>query len=579
MNRVKKELNVDFINKWMKKGLNPIILSILSRRDTTKEEDLLDFLYPTFENIYSPYIFENISVAYQRIDLAIKNNEKIIIFGDRDVDGTTSTAIIFKFLKLLNANVSWEVPLGEDLYGLHKNKFTDWSEKKYSLCITVDCGITNIGEVEELKKIGIETIIIDHHKPLDNKPDAVCIINPKCEKSLSFTDIAACGVSFLFVYGYLIYKNKIFNKKIALIYSYNNQIKLDIYQNLICTHSLNLSSLNEILESHFDYYFLYSDKQVDLTKIKNIVEQKKINIISNNFPKDSFVSLLENTGLRAKLNLFKIILKSIDKLEDIKSNFLPLAMLGLIADIMPLHKTNRIIVKYGMEYLKQQKLTNLIKLCEKIKFDYSTANAKDISWQLCPILNSSGRMGSANQTVNFLIAEDNLTEIIDLMIVNNELRKKKGEEAYNSFIDKLEENKFLYENKLTFFYSEEIHKGITGITANKLASETNCPTIVAAIEGDYFTGSIRGKSDHHFVDFLQKASSILEEFGGHKAAAGFRFRKERLDSFKNFLKLNAKFFSQEVKDENVYIDAEIPYEYLNYDLFKIINILEPYGEA
>ena len=98
MKLIKKTLNTNFIKKWMDKGINPIILSILNRRGFS-ENETLEFLSPLLENLPSPFIYKDIKKAIKRIEQAIKNKEKIIIFGDKDVDGTTSTIILLDYLK------------------------------------------------------------------------------------------------------------------------------------------------------------------------------------------------------------------------------------------------------------------------------------------------------------------------------------------------------------------------------------------------------------------------------------------------------------------------------------------------
>jgi single-stranded-DNA-specific exonuclease len=575
MKRIKKQLNSDFIKKWMNRGINPILLSILNRRNVSDEIELLNILNPSFENIMSPFLFTNIINAFIRLKKAIETKEKIIIFGDRDVDGTTSVAIIVDFLKKYNADVSWEVPLSDDHYGLTHDKVNDWKDK-YNLCITVDCGITNIEEVRELKEYGIETIVIDHHAPLENVPNAVSIVNPKCENDLLFKDIAACGVTFLFCYGFLFFQNKYFEKTVGVFYKDRNDFKVDSYKNFIFLESFHLKNNDDFNKVKYDYYFCYSENE----EFSKIVLNLNKDIILLNYKSDkSFFNLLDNYSKKAEIGLNSYIQNQIMNIQYIKNEYLPLVMLGLVADIMPLIKTNRILTKLGLNIFKEKKLNNFNVLFNRLNFDIDTASVKDFAWNICPTLNASGRMGIANLTVEFFLNKEKPEEIIEKMITNNEKRKIKGEEAYNCFIKEISANKQMYNNELTFFYSDEIHRGITGITATKLSQESNCPTIVASIEGEYFTGSMRGKANYHFVEFLNKANDILEEFGGHQSAAGFRFKKNKLESFKNFLKLNSNLLSMEIKEEQIEIDAEIPFDYLNYDLFKILEIIEPFGES
>ncbi len=475
---------------------------------------------------------------------------------------------MYDFIKQNNDNVFWEVPVGLDVYGLDKKKFESWKAKGYTLCITVDCGITNVKEIEELKRLGIDAIIIDHHKPLEILPECAGIVNPKCEKKFEFNDIAACGVVFLFIYGYLIYKSAFFNKKIAVVFSNEGKIIVDIYKNFIFQGTTVLNDIEEVKRTDSDRVYFLTDKSDERGKL------------INNFHKKSFINILKDKRLFTRLILFNNLLKEIDGLEKIKESYLPFVTLGLIADVMPVIKTNRILISIGLSYIRDKKNYNLTKLFEKANIDISLCSGKDVAWSICPALNASGRIGCADVTVDFLTAKKEVEKKITAMLSNNEERKKKGEEAFNIFIEDLQNNKESYDNRLTFFYSEKIARGITGITATKIANMVNCPVIVAAKEGEYYTGSMRGKSNIHLVDFLNNAKDILEEFGGHKEAAGFRFHENNLSLFKNFLKEKSSLIDNvEPKEEEIVVDAEIPYEYLNFDLFKILNILEPFGEA
>ena len=575
----KKSIDKNFIKKWMNKGLNPILTSILYRRGFSTDEELINMIEPHFENIPSPFIFSNLDKVCTRLDKAISNKEKIIIFGDKDVDGTTSTAILYNFLKSIDKNldIMWYVPLKNEFYGLNSEKFGEWEKHKITLCIALDCGITNTYEVKTLKKIGIDSIIIDHHKPLDNIPNEALIINPKCE-NIEFSDIPACGVTFLVILGFLIFKSEFYNKSIALIYDSNDKkkIEVDIYINLLLKKSLEFETIDEINNLNFDLYFSYS---------KNIIQNKKLSkdVIQLNdlYINGSFIKAIDSTKLMARMSLFNYIFLHIKNLEKTKEDFLPLVALGVIADIMPIVSVNRIFTKFGFQYLKQKKLSNILALADKILLDLEFIDSDDISWSINPILNSSGRLGEANITVKFLLNDNESVNFINNLISNNKERKLKGDEAFNFFKPSIENNISEYGGALTFFYSDKIYKGITGVTANRIAKETNIPSIVAVVEGDYVVGSIRASSelDTHVVEFLELADNIFSEFGGHRKAAGFRFHKKNMENFINFLKVNSSILKRASSDSfSIDIDAEIPLKYLDTNLFALISILEPFGE-
>lgn len=573
MNILKEKLDINFIKKWQDKGFDPIVLSILNRRNIKSDKEIISIFYPEFELLTSPFLYSKIVLSYQRIERAIKNKENIIVFGDRDVDGTTSIAILVDFLNNIGAKVDWELPVGIDNYGLSMEKIEKWKEK-YTLCITVDCGTTNILEIEELKNNGIDTIIIDHHSPLEIKPDAYAIINPKCEEIIDFKNIAASGVVFLFVFGYLFYKTQFYNKNILYIYQKKEKFICNIYKNLILIENIEIRNNININLENVDYVFYdFNNNNIKNFILKFLTSKRCYNITNFKELKNIEEDISEN------IILFKNLLNLIPSLKNIKTKYLPLTALGTIADVMPLINDNRIFVINGLKYFNN--LNNLLELCKRVEIDPENITAKELSWCICPLLNASGRMGDATITVLFLIDKNNHNFYIQSILDNNKERKQHEEFALNIFKDQCDKNKNFYNNHIAFFHSDKIHRGITGIAAAKLSSKTNCPTIVAAKEGDFYIASIRGKSHYHFVEFLNHGKKFLLEYGGHKCAAGFRFHKNELENFIEFLKENSYKLSsnQEENDSLTKIDAEIPKEYLNYELFKSIFILEPFGEG
>lgn len=574
MNIIKKSLDKNFIREWKERGINPIILSILNRRGYTEEEGLIDFLFPLFENIISPFIFKDMERAYRRLQESIARGEKIIIYGDKDVDGVTSISILTDFLTRAGASVEWDLPVGSEQYGLSADKVESWKER-YNLCITVDCGITNFSEIETLKSYNIDTIIIDHHSPLDRLPPAHSIINPKCEKLITDDDMAACALSFLFVLGFTFYKHTFFNKKLSITY-YNEKGKLEtqVYRNLLSIESYESESLHALnFKSEYPFFLNSTElKQED----KKLLGSRSIHIL--NFKNLPLEKLFNRPDYLAKQALFSYIYQQISRLDYLKSRYLPYVMFGLIADIMPLKSTNRILAFNGLKQFNKGLGSNLKALCQRLKIDSEMTGSIDIAWKICPLLNAPGRMGDARCTVNFLLDEENPQEYIETIVKFNEERKKRGDEAYSYFIDRIESNKEEYNRELNFFYSDKIFRGVTGIIASKLSDDSNCPTIVAACDGDYYIGSIRGKGGYHFVDFLDRASEILLEYGGHEQAAGFRLYKDDIPRFKEFLRGNSHLFQQGIEEEVLNIDAEIPLSYLNYKLFSIIRSLEPFGK-
>ena len=160
-----------------------LLLKTLVNRGYETTEEILSYLKPHFLQLPSPYLFHDMEKAVQRILDAIQNEETILIFGDKDVDGVTATTILHKTLQKLKANVTFRVPEGEDKYGLSQKVIEDAAADHFDLIITVDCGITAIEEIKATQHLGIDIIITDHHEPRQQLPDAYAIINPKIPNS------------------------------------------------------------------------------------------------------------------------------------------------------------------------------------------------------------------------------------------------------------------------------------------------------------------------------------------------------------------------------------------------------------
>ena len=163
-----------------------------------QEEKIDNFLNGTIEDIKDPFLIKDMEKLVDRVDMAIKNKEKICIYGDYDVDGITSITIMYKFLTNLGANVIYYLPdrLIEG-YGINNNALSEIKKKGVNLVITVDCGITAVEETEYARSIGLDMCITDHHECSDILPDAIAIVNPKQKDDKSdFKMHAGVGVAF-----------------------------------------------------------------------------------------------------------------------------------------------------------------------------------------------------------------------------------------------------------------------------------------------------------------------------------------------------------------------------------------------
>lgn len=179
-------------------NISEILATVLLNRGIVKEEDIKIFLDPTRNDFHDPFLMPDMKQAVDRIMEAIDNKEKVIIYGDYDVDGITSITILHKFLKEQGLDTGYYIPnrLTEG-YGLNKKAIKQIAEDGYKLIITVDCGISGLEEIEYAYKLGMEVIVTDHHEPLDTLPKAVAVIDCKRKDSTyPFNSLAGVGVAF-----------------------------------------------------------------------------------------------------------------------------------------------------------------------------------------------------------------------------------------------------------------------------------------------------------------------------------------------------------------------------------------------
>jgi len=179
-------------------NINRILATILVNRKITEEKDVNKFLNPTRKDFYDPYLMPDMKKAVDRIEEAIKNNEKVMIFGDYDVDGITSITVLKKFLNERGMEVEAYIPNRLDEgYGLNKKAIESIYNMGYRLMITVDCGISGLEEIEYANSLGIQTIITDHHEPAETLPNAYAVIDAKRkDNQYPFKQLAGVGVVF-----------------------------------------------------------------------------------------------------------------------------------------------------------------------------------------------------------------------------------------------------------------------------------------------------------------------------------------------------------------------------------------------
>ena len=199
--KVENEYSIEFLADSLQ--ISKILARVLILRNIKTFQDAKNYFRPNLGTLHDPFLMDGMEAATYRVIKALTENQLITIFGDYDVDGTCSTAVLYLFLKDLGANVDYYIPqrLSEG-YGLSKTGFENIHKKGASLVIAVDCGITAVEETEYANSLGLDLIICDHHQPKDKLPNAVAVLDPiKPGCNYPFKYLSGAGVAFKLAQG------------------------------------------------------------------------------------------------------------------------------------------------------------------------------------------------------------------------------------------------------------------------------------------------------------------------------------------------------------------------------------------
>ena len=201
-----------------KYNIDQLLASIFVRRGITTGQDILYYLESDLRFQHNPFLFNSMEDAVERINQAEEEGEKVLIFGDRDVDGVTSTTILYEYLKQRKVDVQCRLPLESDGYGLSKKAVEDFAAQDGTLIITVDCGISNYEEIAYAASLGIDVIITDHHNAPETLPQAVVILDPKePDTGYPFADISGAAVAYKLVSALRFSHSDFYNSEICII--------------------------------------------------------------------------------------------------------------------------------------------------------------------------------------------------------------------------------------------------------------------------------------------------------------------------------------------------------------------------
>lgn len=466
-------VNIPLQNKLSQAlGVSKIFSQILINRGLNTIDEAEKFLKAGLENLLDPHSFSGMDKAISLIKKTRKNKERVMIFGDYDVDGITAISLLKNTLSKMGLDVTHYLPHRiKEGYGLNKNILHIAKQKDVKLLITVDCGTNSHEQIKELRKHNIDVIVTDHHESSSAEPLlASAVINPKLKDSgYQYRDLAGVGVAY---------------------------------------------------------------KLCQAITSKDLFEE------------------------------------------------LDLVSLGTIADVVPLTGENRIIVKEGLLSLSETSRPGLKALIENSGIRAKKITPEFVSYILGPRINASGRMDTADISLNLLMSEEDAQadELASIVEAHNRQRQKIESKILEEAQDLINREINFKENKIIVIAKENWHQGVLGIVASKLADRFYRPTILISKTSSLCKGSGRSIKNFHLFQALMECKDCLETFGGHSHATGLVIAKDNIEDFKNRINRLAR---ERLQIEDLLpswdIDMELDLSDLNEALVAELEGLQPFG--
>lgn len=454
--------------------VDEIVATLLLQRGIGTYDDAKMFFRPSLKDLHNPFLMKDMDIAVDRIEQAISNKENILVYGDYDVDGTTSVALMSSYLKTRTEYVATYIPDRYDEgYGVSYKGIDFAEDNGFSLIIALDCGVKAVEKVAYAKQKSIDFIICDHHRPGNELPKAIAVLDPKREDcQYPYDELCGCGVGFKLVQ-----------------------------------------------------------------------------------------ALASKEG------------KSMDDLIE----YLDLVATAIGADIVPITGENRTLAHFGLQVINSNPRPGIKAIIEQIK--KQDLNITDVVFIVAPRINAAGRMKHGNHAVTLLTETDyNLAieyalEIDQFNTDRREVDQRITEEALQQIEVKNEQERYT-----TVVYNETWHKGVIGIVASRLTETYYRPTLVFTKSGDKLAASARSVSGFDVYNALEACSEHIEQFGGHKYAAGLTLKEENYDAFKQaFEDVVSKTIDTSLLTPEIKIDLKIDLKEITPKFYRIISQFAPFG--
>ena len=456
--------------------VDTVIAELLVQRGIDTFESAKQFFRPSLADLHDPMLMKDMDKAIVRVETALDEKERILVYGDYDVDGTTSVALMASYLRTRSDAVATYIPdRYEEGYGVSYQGIDFAHDNEFSLIIALDCGIKAIDKIAYAKEKGIDFVICDHHRPGDFIPDAVAVLDPKrpdCD--YPYKELCGCGVGF---------------KLIQALAERNGE---------------------------------------------------------------AFNSLLP---------------------------YLDLVATAIAADIVPITGENRVLAYYGLKVVNEHPrmgFETLLSLSQKTEFTIT-----DLVFTIAPRINAAGRMKHGNYAVTLLTETDPVkaqhyaAEIEQFNADRRDTDKRITEEALLQIQDNEEQERFT-----TVVYDPSWHKGVIGIVASRLTETYYRPTLVFTKSGEKLAASARSVIGFDVYNALEACAEHIEQFGGHKYAAGLTLKEENYEAFKAaFERVVKNSITEEQLTPEIKIDAALELNQIVPKFWRILKQFAPFGPS
>ena len=455
-------------------SIDDTLSKLLVQRGVSTFEEAKKFFRPSLEELHDPFLLKDMDLAVSRIEKAIASNENILIYGDYDVDGTTSVSLVASYLKTITTSISTYIPDRYDEgYGISYQGIDFAADNNFSLIIALDCGIKAIDKVAYATKKKVDFIICDHHKPGPKIPDAVAVLNPKrVDCSYPYDELCGCGVGF---------------KLVQALASKRGQTIEDLTQ------------------------------------------------------------------------------------------YLDLVATAIAADIVPITGENRVLTYFGLQVINSNPRNGIKAIIQEVHKKVLTIT--DVVFIIAPRINAAGRIKHGNAAVE-LLTESNFEQALEFAKAINQYnteRRVLDAQITKEALLQIEENKEK-EQFTSVVFNETWHKGVIGIVASRLIETYYRPTLVFTKSGNKLAASARSVKGFDVYEALEQCSEFIEQFGGHKYAAGLTLDPEMYTAFKNkFEEVVKNTIDRELLIPEITIDASLELSDISPKFFRILQQMGPFG--